>query len=80
MTAEYKVTTQGRGRTVEEWKVRPEHPDNHWLDCLVGCAVGALMLGVSLLGEKPSGERRVIEIPEHLLKKQHRGPPDFRFR
>jgi hypothetical protein len=37
----YPVTTSGRGRTLEEWKQRPDHPDNHWFDCLVGCAAGA---------------------------------------
>ena len=51
LVAEYRVRTEGRGRTVDEWKPRPNQPDNHWLDCLVGCAVGASMLGASLLGE-----------------------------
>jgi len=36
ITAEYRVKTEGRGRTLDEWKIRPEKPDNHWLDCLVG--------------------------------------------
>lgn len=71
LTAEYKVTTQGRGRTVDEWKMRPEHPDNHWLDCLVGCAVGASMQGASLLGETQRGqERRLVKIPEHLKRRR----------
>ncbi|TWT51046.1 Phage terminase large subunit (GpA) [Rubripirellula amarantea] len=48
--AEYFVKTEGRGRTVDEWKARPEQPDNHWLDCLVGCAVGASMQGALLFG------------------------------
>ena len=30
----------------------PGKPDNHFLDCLVGCAVGASMLGCQLLGGK----------------------------
>ena len=51
LVAEYRVRTEGRGRTVDEWKPRPNQPDNHWLDCLVGCAVGASMQGASLLGE-----------------------------
>jgi len=38
LTAEYRVKTEGRGRTVDEWKLRPERGDNHWFDCLVGCA------------------------------------------
>jgi phage terminase large subunit GpA-like protein len=50
LTAEYRVRTEGRGRTVDEWKLRPAAGDNHWLDCLVGCAVGGSMLGVSLPG------------------------------
>lgn len=31
--------------TVNEWSVLPNRPDNHWFDCLVGCFVGASMLG-----------------------------------
>ncbi|MBN2474853.1 MAG: phage terminase large subunit family protein, partial [Pirellulales bacterium] len=50
LTAEYRVRTEGRGRTVDEWKIRPEHVDNHWLDCLVGCAVAASMEGAVLFG------------------------------
>jgi len=41
ITAEYRVKTEGRGRTVDEWKLRAAAVDNHWLDCLVGCAVAA---------------------------------------
>jgi len=48
LTAEYYVKTAGRGRTVNEWKLRPERSDNHWLDCLAGCAVCASMLGATL--------------------------------
>jgi hypothetical protein len=47
-TAEYRVKTSGRGRTVDEWKLKPEHHDNHWLDCLAGCAVCGSMLGCTL--------------------------------
>jgi phage terminase large subunit GpA-like protein len=50
LTAEYRVKTEGRGRTVDEWKQRPERGDNHWLDCLVGCAVAASMQGAVLFG------------------------------
>ncbi|RLS53628.1 MAG: hypothetical protein DWH91_14005 [Planctomycetota bacterium] len=51
LTAEYRVRTEGRGRTVDEWKPRPGQPDNHWLDGIVGCAVAASILGVSLLAD-----------------------------
>lgn len=50
LTAEYRVKTEGRGRRVEEWKMRPEGKDNHWWDGLVGCAVGASMVGCVLPG------------------------------
>jgi hypothetical protein len=49
LTAEYRVKTEGRGRTVDEWKLRPERGDNHWFDCLVGCAVAASVQGATLL-------------------------------
>lgn len=48
LTAEYRIKTEGLGRTVDEWKLRPERGDNHWLDCLAGCAVCASMLGSEL--------------------------------
>lgn len=48
LTAEYYVKTVGRGRTVNEWKLRPERNDNHWLDCLAGCAVCGSMLGATM--------------------------------
>jgi phage terminase large subunit GpA-like protein len=48
LTAEYRVRTEGRGRKVDEWKLRPDASDNHWLDCMVGCAVAASMQGATL--------------------------------
>jgi len=50
LTAEYRVKTEARGRVVDEWKIRAGGPDNHWLDCLVGCAVAASMQGSVLPG------------------------------
>jgi phage terminase large subunit GpA-like protein len=55
LSAEYRVRTEGRGRTVDEWKQRPERTDNHWLDCIVGCCVGASMQGVALSGSESGG-------------------------
>ncbi len=48
LSAEYRVKTEGRGRTVDEWKQRPERGDNHWLDGVVGCAVAASIQGAVL--------------------------------
>ena len=74
LTAEYKVKTQGRGRTVDEWKIKPDRTDNHWLDCIAGCAVCASMLGAALpetlpvkVNRKPMirlSDRRIGERPQ----------------
>ncbi|MDW8244735.1 MAG: hypothetical protein RMJ88_16125, partial [Thermogemmata sp.] len=50
LTAEYRVKTEARCRTVDEWKPRPERGDNPWFDGLVGCAVAASIQGVVLPG------------------------------
>ena len=50
LTSEYRVKTEGRGRTVDEWKLRLDGLDNHWLDGLVGCAVAASIQGAVLFG------------------------------
>jgi len=63
LTAEYAVTTEGRGRVVEEWQVKPHRPDNDWLDTLVGACVAASMEGATLPGtehtEKAAKRKRV---------------------
>jgi hypothetical protein len=65
------VRTEGHGRVVQEWKLRPSRPDNHWLDCLVGCAVGASMLGIQLGVEGvPRKKRKRIKLSE--IQKQKR--------
>ena len=52
--------THGHGRDVQEWQPFPSRPDNHWFDCLVGCAAAASMLGVSTPGqaEPPRPKRK----------------------
>ena len=64
VTAEYRVKTEGRGRTVDEWKLRPEASDNHWLDCLVGSAVAASIQGAVLPGtdSKPATHRPRLKL------------------
>jgi hypothetical protein len=66
LTAEYFVKTEGRGRTVDEWKMRPEQSDNHWLDCLVGAAVAASMQGAVLFGTDgvASPKRKAIRLSD----------------
>lgn len=55
--AEYPVKTEGRGRVIDEWKLFPNR-DNHFLDCVVGTAVGASMEGITISGEKPAARKR----------------------
>src|SRR5262249_23796599 len=64
LTAEYRVKTEGRGRTVDEWKVRPERGDNHWFDGLVGCAVAASIQGAALFGTEVLAERKRLSYLE----------------
>ena len=66
LTSEYRVKTEGRGRTVDEWKLRLSGVDNHWLDCLVGAAVAGSIQGASLFGTelKPRGKRQRVRLSE----------------
>jgi hypothetical protein len=41
--SEYFTEVFAHGRVVNEYKIMPDRPDNHWWDCLVLCAVGASM-------------------------------------
>ena len=67
LTAEYRVKTEGRGRRVEEWKMRPEGADNHWWDGLVGCAVAASMTGCVLEGTDVVPKRKTEARPRMKL-------------
>jgi hypothetical protein len=58
LTAEYRVKTSGRGRELDEWKLRTPGADNHQLDCAVGCAVAASMQGAVLFGTDIRGGMR----------------------
>ncbi len=61
LSSEYRVKTEGRGRTVDEWKLRLSGADNHWFDCVVGTAVAASMQGAVLYGTdtRPVARRRI---------------------
>lgn len=48
MCSEYRTRVEARDRVVYEWKLRPERPDNHWWDCMVGSAVAASICGVAV--------------------------------
>ena len=67
--AETYFVTAGQGRTVHEWRPKPPKPDNHWFDCLVGCAVAASMSGVKAPGEAASGRQRKRYTQSDLRRK-----------
>lgn len=70
LTAEYRVRTEGRGRTVDEWKIRPEQADNHWFDGVVGCAVAASVQGCVLFGtENPNARLLATRVKLSTLKR-----------
>ena len=54
--SEYSVKVEGRGRVVDEWKLKPGE-DNHYLDCVVGCFVAASIEGIS---EKRSEPKKTV--------------------
>ena len=59
--SEYFVVTHGRGRSVNEWQERPNHPDNHIFDDLVGVVVAASIEGAQLPGTgKPKRKGRKL--------------------
>jgi hypothetical protein len=72
LTSEYRIKTEGRGRTVDEWKLRPERGDNHWFDCLVGSAVAASLQGAALLGMEASSQKRRERVSFAELQRRNR--------
>jgi hypothetical protein len=69
LTSEYRVRTAAQGRVVDEWKLHATRPDNHWLDCLVGCAVAASIQGAVLFGTDP---REMVAKPRMKLSEMQR--------
>lgn len=67
LTAEYAVRTSGRGRECDEWKLKPDRSDNHWLDCLVGCCVTASIVGCDVMAKK-----KLISKQEGAPKRERR--------
>jgi hypothetical protein len=62
LTSEYPVKVEGRGRIVDEWKLKPGR-DNHFWDCIVGCCVAGSIEGVSL-------EKSVVEPVQRKPKRK----------
>lgn len=58
LTSEKRVETEGRGRRVDEWKLKKIGIDNHLLDCGVGCAVAASIAGASMSEQQGYTKRK----------------------
>jgi hypothetical protein len=58
------VEVASLGRVVHEWSQRPMRPDNHWFDCIVGCAAAASMLGCAVPGMAGQTKRRRVTMQE----------------
>ena len=72
LTSEYCVRVESKDRAVDEWKLKPNH-ENHWWDCLVGCAVAAAERGVALPGmEQPKRRVRRVKFSE-IIQQRRRG-------
>lgn len=62
LLAERPVKNQANNRTVYEWQDIPGR-DNEGLDCLVGCAVGASICGITPEAELVHKKRTVSKTP-----------------
>ena len=68
------VESTALGRVVHEWFVRPMRPDNHWFDCLVGCAAAASMCGIKSGAEQPDRPpRKRIKLSEIQARRRAMG-------
>lgn len=72
LTAEHRIKTEGRGRTVNEWRLVTAGRDNHWFDGLVGCAVAASIQGISLEAHGPAQGPKRRRVPLDELKRRAR--------
>lgn len=66
------LTAEYRGRTVNEWKLPAHKPDNHWFNCVVGCAAAASMHGVERIAAAvhPQGDRKRLKLSELQWQKR----------
>ena len=58
LLAERPVRVEAKGRVCNEWELPDKNRDNHWFDCLVGCAVAASIEGAVLPGTEVGGKKR----------------------
>jgi hypothetical protein len=62
------IHNETRQRTVTQWTIRERNLDNHWWDGLVGCAVGASMLGIAVKESGGSSRNVMKPTPRKKIK------------
>lgn len=71
-TSEPKTTRLGD--TFDKWIQRPHRPDNHLWDCLVGCAVGASVQGLTFQADgsvsQPAQAKQRVKLSDELARKR----------
>lgn len=78
LSSEVRKPRKGHGRELEEWYQKPSKPDNHWLDCAVGCCVAGSIMGVKLAElpamRPPSPRRRMTwaQMKEEAQRRRER--------
>ncbi|RPI81172.1 MAG: hypothetical protein EHM42_11075, partial [Planctomycetaceae bacterium] len=70
LLAEKRVPAEARGRVVDEWKLPPDKPDNHLLDCVVGCAVGASIQGATLSNTNLDPSKKRVKFSQLQAQKR----------
>lgn len=65
------------GRKGPVWEEKPGRPDNHLLDCMVGCLVAASMQGVALAEASPAAPARRprVSLKEAMQSRRPRPQP-----
>jgi hypothetical protein len=60
LASEHPIETQGRGRKIDEWRIKPGLKENHYFDCLVMAAVAACYLGLNPHSITVSGDNNTV--------------------
>lgn len=63
---------EARGRRVQEWDQPDKQRDNHWWDCLVGCAVAASIQGARASGDPPPPAKSTRKLTTRDLRRRGR--------
>lgn len=79
--AEFAVRTVGQGRAVDEWRTRPDRPDNHYFDGLAGVSAAASLCGAVLpgTGAAPTKRKRysMADFQRAARERQGRSQPSY---